>query len=362
MKVLHIIARLNVGGTARYIEQVVKQTAILGIDSRVLTGSVQGAEVEDPCVASLPVMRAAHLGRAIKPVADWVATKEIAQAIRAEKPDVIHTHTFKAGALARIVNSDVPLVHTFHGHLLDDPEFQGLKKNVIVAAERALAPRAQRRVTVGERVAQDLLTRGVGRSQQYLSIPPGVVPLEQLDRDHAREELGLNPHAQVVAWVARVTGVKAPQRVIDIAKAMPDVTFVMAGGGDMQDWMRTHAPENLKVIGWQRANVVFSAADVVLSTSENEGMPVALIEAQMMGLPVVATDVGAVGEVVIDGHTGYVGSPQSLETNLKALMSDEQRRHSFAVNARERSRIHFSVEALGTRHADLYRSMVSVRQ
>lgn len=362
MKILHVIARLNVGGTARYIEQVVKQTGLLGIESCVLTGTVQGAEVEDPCVAFLPVLRAPHLGRAIRPVADWAAAKEIAQVIRALKPDVIHTHTFKAGALTRILNPDVPLVHTFHGHLLDDPEFQGLKKNVIIAAERALAPRADRIVTVGERVAHDLRGRGIGRPEQYVSIPPGVVPLEQMDRMQARQQLGLTEDAVVVAWVARVTGVKAPQRVIDIAKAMPEVTFVMAGGGDMENWMRAQAPENLHVIGWQPANLVFSAADVVLSTSENEGMPVALIEAQMMGLPVVATDVGAVGEVVLDGHTGFVGSPQTLETNLKALIVDQARRKGFAVHARERSHSHFSVKALGTRHADLYRSLVSPRQ
>ena len=358
MKVLHVIARMNVGGTARYIEQLVTQTSARGIHSKVLTGNVQGAEVEDPCVTSLPILRAPHLGRAIRPLADWRAAREIAAFIASEMPDVIHTHTFKAGALARLVNSKVPLVHTFHGHLLDDPEFQGWKKNVIVAAERALAAKATRLVTVGERVGSDLLARGIGTSEQYLSIPPGVVPLEQIDRNLARGQLNLDQDAVVIAWVARVTGVKAPQRVIDLARAIPNATFVMAGGGDMEEWMRANAPANLRVIGWQPANLVFSAADVVLSTSENEGMPVALIEAQMMGLPVVATDVGAVGEVVIDGETGFVGDKGTLLANLISLINNADMRERFSTGARHRAHSQFSVEALGQRHADLYRSLV----
>ena len=362
MHVVHVIARLNVGGTARYIQQVVQTTKQHGIKSTVLTGFVQGAEQEDPAAHELPIVRINRLGRAIDPRKDLAAAKEIGNAVSELKPDIVHTHTFKAGALTRIVNPDVPLVHTFHGHLLDDPEFQGPKKLAIIAAERALAPRAHKLITVGKQVAADLLARKIGTRDQYVSIPPGVTPLEQMDKADARRELGIDSHAVVVAWVARVTGVKAPQRMIDIAKHHPEITFVMAGGGDMEGFMRANAPENLKVLGWQPAVTVFSSADVVISTSENEGMPVALIEAQMMGLPVVATDVGSVAEVVENKSTGFVTSPKHLDTALTTLLADSGLRDQMGNAARARAHAEFGVERLGQRHADLYRHLKETAQ
>lgn len=362
MHVVHVIARLNVGGTARYIEQVVENTKAFGVTSTVITGNVQGAEKEDPVAGHLPLVRIPELGRAINLVDDYRAAKHIRDVINDLKPDVVHSHTFKAGALTRIINPSAPLVHTFHGHLFDDPEFQGLKKNVIVAAERALAPRAQRLVTVGQRVSEDLLERGIGTQNQYVSIPPGVTPLARQDKNAARKDLGISADAIVVAWLARVTGVKAPLRMIAIAKNHADVTFVMAGGGDLEEEMRAQAPTNLLVVGWQPASRVFSAADLVISTSENEGMPVALIEAQMMGLPVVATDVGSVAEVVLHGRTGFVGKPSELNGLLTSLLDNKALRDQMGHAATAHAMAEFGVDTLAQRHADLYRSVTRAAQ
>ena len=136
----------------------------------------------------------------------------------------------------------------------------------------------------------------------------------------------------------------------------------MAGGGDLENEMRERAPKNLLVLGWQPASDVFSAADVVLSTSENEGMPVALIEAQMMGLPVVATDVGSVAEVVEHGRTGLVGKPVEISELLASVLLSKTTRDHMGNAAKERSFREFGVDTLAARHADLYRGVLRSSQ
>ena len=125
MRVLHVIARLNVGGTARYITQLAHELPKHGIETFVATGFVQGAEVEDDSAQSIDLIRIKSMGRSINPIKDHFARKQLEKIIAEVKPDIIHTHTFKAGYIIRMKKQPVPVVHTFHGHLLDDPEFSG---------------------------------------------------------------------------------------------------------------------------------------------------------------------------------------------------------------------------------------------
>jgi glycosyltransferase involved in cell wall biosynthesis len=115
MRVLHVIARLNVGGTARYITQLANELPKHGIETFVATGFVQGAEVEDPSAQSIKLIRIKSMGRSIRPFKDHRARKELEKIIAEVKPDIIHTHTFKAGYVIRIKKQPVPVVHTFMG-------------------------------------------------------------------------------------------------------------------------------------------------------------------------------------------------------------------------------------------------------
>ena len=354
MKVMQVIARMNVGGTARYVGRIAQDLPNQGFDMLLVTGQVQGSEVEDPILDQLAIQRIQRLGRRINPLDDVRARHELRAAIRFHNPDLIHTHTFKAGALVRSLNLDIPVVHTFHGHLFDDPDFSGRKARIISLIERLLAPRTARIVTVGEVVGQDLLQRGIGTPDQYVSIPPGVDALELPARDDAREQLQISTDALVVAWVARVTEVKGPGRVLAIAKHFPDTTFLMAGGGNLLEDMRRSAPANLRVLGWMPTADVYAAADIALSTSFNEGMPVSLIEAQLAGLPVVANDVGSVREVVQDEFTGFVGANSDLVENLRILVRDATLRREMASMAQDRAQRTFSPERMLNAHSDLY--------
>ena len=358
--VLHVIARLNVGGTARYLTQLAEHLPNHNVKIIIAAGYVQGEEVEDPSASQFKIIRIPSLGRAINPIADYKAYKELDKVVADLKPDLIHTHTFKAGLIGRIRDFGVPVVHTFHGHLFTDPEFKGVKGTVIRLIEKYLAPRSHSLVTVGVGVAEDLIKKGIGMRSQYRSIAPGVSPLDVTKRSKAFKNVNLTDDGKfVVGWIARMTGVKNPNRAIEIASKLPNVRFVMAGGGDLLDSITTTAGENVSVVGWQDARDIFGLCDLVLSTSENEGMPVALIEAQLAGLPVVATDVGAVSEVIQTGLTGLVvpGDNAALLKAMTKIIKSSDKGKAMGKAGAIRARKLFSIEQMVTAHVDLYRSI-----
>ena len=360
-KILIVIARLNVGGTSQYIGELVHGLQKNGYEVLVATGRVQGAEVEDSVVKTLPVRRVAHLGRKISPISDLRARNEIRSVIQSFQPDLIYSHTFKAGLLVRTLKNKAPVVHAFHGHLLTEPELMGWKSRVVVLIERILAKRAKKLITVGNRVADELLAEGVGFGQQYQSIAPGVRPLELEQRINARKALGIDSEERpIVVWMARVTAVKAPQRVAEIARKIPEARFLLAGGGDLIEEIKKDVPSNLSIVGWQPATRMWAVADLAISTSENEGMPVALIEAQLAGIPVVAVDVGSVGEVIEDGNTGYTFErcDESFIAKVRELVHSSEERERLGANAKVRASREFSPELLITSHLALFEEIL----
>lgn len=358
MRVLQVIARLNFGGTAGQLLHMTNLLPRYGIDVVTATGHVQGGEQEDPRISELEVERVAHLGRKLNLSDDLRARAELNDLIERVQPDLIHTHTFKAGLIGRTLPRNIARVHTFHGHLFDDPSFAGPKAQVIAGVERLLAPCTDAIVTVGAQVIEDLLARKIGKREQYMNILPGVVPLTLPSREQAREILGLTQDALVVGWLARVTAVKAPMRVVELAEQFPDVTFLMGSSGDLIDLVRAAAPRNLRVLGFTDAAALYAASDIALSTSTNEGVPASLVEAQLAGLPVVSTRVGSVAEAVVHGETGLLSTPEGLGDALRILLDDPAMRHAFGDAGRARSQQLFSPEHMVAQHAALYQRVL----
>jgi glycosyltransferase involved in cell wall biosynthesis len=360
MRVLHVIARLNVGGTARYITQLANELPKHGIETFVATGFVQGAEIEDESAQSIDLIRIKSMGRSISPIKDYFARMQLDKVIAQVNPDIIHTHTFKAGYIVRMKKQPVPVIHTFHGHLLDDPEFSGFKSRVIIEVERMLARKSAKLVTVGRRVADELLEQHIGNKDQFINIPPGVVALNVTPKEQALKNLNLpDDGKQVVGWIARVTGVKNPMLALEVAHAMPNTHFVMAGGGDLLERVKAAAPPNVSVVGWAKAENLLGASEIILSTSENEGMPVALIEAQLAGKPVVAINVGSVSEIVMDGKNGFLVSKNvpSVVDRLNLLLSDPDKRIAFGEFALKSS-ARFSINLMIDEHVRLYEKFI----
>jgi glycosyltransferase involved in cell wall biosynthesis len=364
MRVLHVIGRMNVGGPAALLVALLDAP---GLDVHALVGGVGVGEADylDLRAPAAEVTRVPGLGPAVAPTDDVRALYEIVRQMRRLRPDIVHTHTAKAGALGRVAATatGVPArVHTFHGHLLHGYFSPAMTRSIVVA-ERALARVTDRLVAVGANVRDELLDRGIGRPDQFVVIPPGVALSAPVPgRPEARAALGLDPEGPVVAYVARLTKVKRPDRMIEVARMRPEAMFVVAGDGPLQGEIRSGAPPNVRFLGW-RADIenVYAAADVILLTSDNEGMPVGLIEAALCGVPAVATDVGSTREVVIDGRTGRTLPPdaRSLAEATGSLLSDEDQRYRMGAAARLFAEENFGVPKMIEMHAALYESLMA---
>lgn len=358
-RILLVIARLNRGGTSRFIEMVTKELGQLGFEVKVVTGFVQGSEIEDEAASRLPIERIKTLGRRVEIRSDLKSRQELRKIMLEFQPAIIYSHTFKAGLLARTIPlKDTKYMHCFHGHLLYDPEFNGFKRRLIVLVERILAKRTDLLIATGERVAEDLIKEGIGTPEQFHVVSPGVSISPVIDKDIARRKLGLSPEDRrpIVAWIARMEKVKAPFMVLEIAAALPQAIFVMAGGGSQLDALRqAKNPENLIILGWQNPELVNSVADIAISTSLNEGMPISLIESQLAGLPVVAMNVGSIAEVVIDQRTGFVcvDLQSQFIPNLRSLILDSVLREWMSANAIAHASEKFSVATLAFTHLKL---------
>ena len=365
MVVLQIIARLNLGGTAKYLISLNSGLNKSGIKSLIATGYVQVGEIEDPGVSRLKPIRVKNLGRKISLVNDLKAKKQLRTVILESAPDLIHTHTFKAGLLVRVqrnkiekeLGKKVKYVHTYHGHLFDDPEFKGIKSILVNLIEKRLSKSSDQLITVGEKVRADLDSRKIRAKKKTVSIQPSVKPLKLANKNVALKKYKVKDTKRIrVLWLARVTGVKNPQRAVEIAKLMPKIDFYLAGGGDLLEKIKNQSPSNLKVLGWQDAKSILPIADIFLSTSENEGMPIALIEAQLAGIPVVATNVGSVSEVIVNNKTGFVCSKSNPELikAISELAESKGLRTKFGANGKTHALKIFSEKQLISAHKDLY--------
>jgi glycosyltransferase involved in cell wall biosynthesis len=373
LRVMRVLSRMNIGGPALQAVALARGLDAARFDHRLYAGSVRANEADyiASCAAGVPVTTVPGLGRQVRPLDDIRALTSLTAAIRRFQPHIVHTHTAKAGALGRLaaLAAGTPArVHTFHGHLLRG-YFSEPKTRALVRTERMLARTCDRLVSVGAQVRDDLLAAGIGTEAQYVVVPPGTRLRPLPGRDFARRRLGLPPQVPVVAYVGRLAAVKRPDRlgavIREVGERMPAARFVVCGDGERGLLSTTSdlAIEPL-LLGW-RADVetVYAAADVVILTSDNEGMPVCLIEAALAGVPAVATRVGSVAEVVEDGVTGLLAEPRTdeLASHVVRLLGDAGLRARMGCAARLFAEQRFGEQRLVADIDRLYTSIAERR-
>lgn len=337
---------MNVGGVAALVGQLVEALPEHGVDAVLATGDVQEGEQE---VDTLPLgtVRLPGLVRAPRPQDDLRALRALRRLIREVQPDVVHTHTAKAGVLGRLAAEGIgpARVHTFHGHLLRG-YFTRPLTGAVTGAERLLALRTDLLISSGAVVGRELRAVGVGRSRPWANIPPGIQP----------PVLTGTTEPRTVAFLGRLVAVKRVDRLLHVARLLPDVTFLIAGDGPLRVTLTRQAPANVEFLGWTSdVGAVLGRAQIVALTSDNEAMPLALVEAAMSGLPAVTTDAGAAREVVQHGKTGMVvSSPEEMAEAIGLLLSDDRSRLAMGSAAAERALRRFSVRGMVEQHVSAY--------
>ena len=368
-RVLRIIARMNLGGPAIQISGLYKGMDQSSFITTLLCGYCEENEIDYLYETSsdIPAVRVQGLGRSVSFFGDLKSFFFIVKTIHSFKPDIIHTHTAKAGVLGRLA-SLISLhrsirIHTFHGHLLNG-YFGKIKTWLVIQLEKLLASFTHEIVAVGEKVRDDLLSVNIGNEKHFTVVAPGVEEPRAVSKQQSRQSLELDNDTLVISFIGRIEQVKRPDRFLEavnlFVNSHPKVQFLVAGEGSLLEWMKTRtesASLPVRFLGW-RSDVenIVCASDLVVLTSDNEGMPMALIQSSFLGVPAVATNVGSVSQVIKDGHTGLLSDvdAQDIFEKMLLLARDYELRKTLGENAKLYARENFHVSRLVRDHERLY--------
>ncbi len=369
IKVMQIIARMNVGGPAVIVAELMRGLDESKFEQILITGYCDETEADylDEVATDIKATRIAGLGRSVSPIADLKAFFGLVRTIKTLKPDVIHTHTAKAGVLGRmasiIAGRGAVRIHTFHGHLLHG-YFASWKTKIIVIIEKFFASRTHFLIAVGNEARKDLVAAGIGKADQYSVFFPGLPQPHTASKSEIRKNLELDPTAIYCTFVGRLTQIKRPDRLLDVAAAMVkrevDIHFLIAGEGELFESSKARAiAEGLSVtfLGWRKdIDDLFAASDIAILTSDNEGIPLTLIQAAQAGLPIVAPAVGSISDIVENDKTGFLTSPQpgAMASALSALATDAELRNRLGIAGKARADEFFSLDRMLRDHTEIY--------
>lgn len=385
IKVVRVIARLNMGGPALHVAYLTAGLRGRGYETTLVSGTLARGEDSMAFVAEelgVDVVRIDQLGREISPLRDLMATFRLARLIRRERPQILHTHTAKAGTVGRVAallaGSRRPpiVVHTFHGHVLHG-YFGPFRSFFFRVLERWLAARTTALVAVSPQVRDDLVALRVAPRERFVVIRLGIeleerVAPDRNGRAESRRYLGIPDDRFAVGWIGRMTGVKRTDDVLLAFKHLRDTgvdaCLCLVGDGPDRTQLEQRAHElgvvrDTFFLGYQEDVAPFYAAfDALVLPSGNEGTPVSAIEALAAGRPVVATRVGGVPDVVRDGEDGFLveaGATAELADRLARLARDPELRRRMGEEGRARVVPRYAVDRLVDDVDRLYRALLS---
>ena len=372
VKVMQIIARMNVGGPAVIVAELMRGLDKSQFEQILVTGYCDENEADylDTVAKDIKATRIAGLGRSVSLIADLKAFFGLVSLIRKYQPDVIHTHTAKAGVLGRLASllagRGAVRVHTFHGHLLHG-YFSSVLTKLVVLIEKFFAARTSVLIAIGSKVKEDLLAAGIGRADKYRVFFPGLPAPKTGSKAAVQSALGISPEVLYCTFVGRLTQIKRPDRLLDVAAECKrrgiDLRFLVAGEGELFESSKQRAMKeqlNVTFFGWRSdIDQIFAASDIAILTSDNEGIPLTLIQAAQAGLPIVATNVGSISDIVINESTGYLTSTTAaaLADAIEKLVRDPQLRQMMGAAGKAHAERYFSLDRMIKDHSDLYRSL-----
>jgi glycosyltransferase involved in cell wall biosynthesis len=368
-KVMQLIARMNVGGPDVLVADLMRNLDRQRFSTVLVTGYCDENESDylDEVAQDVVAVRIPGLGRSVSPLKDLSAFFLLIKEIREFKPDVIHTHTAKAGVLGRlaglIARPQAKRVHTFHGHLLHG-YFSSGKTRLVILLEKLLGFITHRFIAIGNIVKNDLVGAGIAHESKFEVIYPGLQELDKYRQTDAQKALGLDQGKKYLVFVGRLTTIKRPERLIDLARSLkdkhPECFLLIAGAGELLEELSAQAKkEELPIVflGWRKdIGMILSASDIAVLCSDNEGIPLTLIQASQVGLPIVSTDVGSVTDIVIDGLTGLLteASSKGFIEGVLSLLDNPALCQRFGKAGQERAREFFSSRTMVERHERLY--------
>jgi len=379
MKIVHVITRLILGGAQENTLLTVEGLHHRhGDDVTLITGPAEGPEgdlFDRAKRQGLKVELMPELVRPIRPATDWAAYRKLRASIRRLEPEVVHTHSSKAGILGRAAawDEEVPaVVHTIHG-LPFGPSESPARNRLYIALERGAARRCHAIVSVCDAMTDQALAAGVGRPEQYSTVYSGMDVDAFLHptrpRDEVRRELGLSEDEVAFATVARLFERKGHDDILTAAPAIlarnPKVRFVWIGSGILRDKLEAeaerlgvrHAIHFTGLVPTDRIPVLLNAVDAVVHPSLREGLARVLPQSLLVGRPAISYDVDGAREVVLTDETGILLRPRDIPGLTDAvvrLAGDAALRDRLGAEGRRRFEHQFRHETMTDSLRSLY--------
>jgi glycosyltransferase involved in cell wall biosynthesis len=374
VKVLQLITRLDQGGAPRIFLKLIRGLKEKGIDVVMASGPSQHPEEEPEGFSQqlhIPYYPLPHLRRNILPLHDSFALLEIIALIRKEKPDLLHTHTTKAGMLGRVAGwmTRTRTIHTPHGHLFYGYFGKG-RERFYVLLEQMAARFCERIITISEDERRAYLYKGMGNTKKVVTVYNGI-DTKQFpgDEKKARAELGIAQGVPMVGFVGRLEEIKGPDRFVEAAKEVkavcPQAHLVMAGDGPMKEELMRMARgiPHLHFLGY-REDIpdLMAAFDLVMIPSRNDGFNLVAVEGMASSKPIVATAVGGLTEVVGDG--GILVQPEDtkgLALETLRLINAPDLRKKIGKKGRKRAEALFDWNVCLQKTLDIYYQVIGRR-
>jgi glycosyltransferase involved in cell wall biosynthesis len=392
IKNAHIITRLDMGGSAqntlltafnhdpqRYSVCLIKgsthESAMTEEETQLVNNQLAAAEKQGIKVVDLP-----YLVRRISPFNDIKSFVSIFRILRKSKPDIVHTHTSKAGILGRLAAwmARVPIIiHTPHGHVFYGHFGKSLSR-IFLQMEKLLGRITHHHIALTQEECNDYLTLGVSRPNNTSVIHSGVDVDRFIEgakqRTKKRKELGVPADSLVIGHVGWLIPIKGVTHLVNamakIAEQFPKSLLVLVGKGDnkgheeiklKEQVERAGLADKVRFLGWRSdVDEIMGCFDIFVLPSLNEGMGRVLVEAMAAGLPIVASCVGGIPDLVKDGQNGTLVPPEdaiALGNSIAALLEDKKKRKRMGQAGKKMCR-QYSTEAMVTQIDNLYRELL----
>ncbi len=340
IKILNIITRMNIGGASIHVVEISNLFNNEQYKSTVLYGNVESNEKDMLYLAkqySFPLINLPSMGRSINPLLDMKLIWEVYRVIKQVKPDIVHTHTAKAGFTGRIAAklAGVPVIlHTFHGN-----NFRGYFGNVMstvsILTERLLAMISTRIIAISEQQRDELLRYRIAKPDKlriiHLGFDMSKIQAREADKGSFKDAYRIKPEQPLIAFVGRLTSIKNPFELLKIAQKVlaqrKDAVFAYVGDGEMAEELKAE----VRRLGFQESVIftgfikdlkpLYADADILLLTSLNEGTPVAIFEAMANRVLVIASKVGGIPNLITNGKSGFLHAPKDTDAFSESILS-----------------------------------------
>ena len=364
MEVLHIITRMNTGGPAVFLDHLTNAISKLGCESVIAYGYCESNEADytDNHKLNAKLLKIESLHRSLNPIDDIRTFFQIRRVIKQVKPDLVNTHTSKGGVLGRLaaksVSRKMPVVHTFHGHLIYG-YFAKYKIFLFTLVERFLALFTDAAATITQETEDSLKKLKIGKKLKWQVIRLGI-PVSQNTFLAPKSNSKTN-----LLWVGRFTDIKDPNYAILVMQELEKLSpgkfdLTMVGGGELLDQSKVTA-KSLPVTftGWlDKPFESVGYFDLLLLTSKNEGMGLVMLEAANYSKATVARSVGGVGEFVTDNKNGFLVTGNANQMAIKINSLSDEVIEQVGKNCKLVLENEFTDKVMANNYLKLYKSLL----